>query len=292
MIFARGCTVPRVDCSPEPSGLGQPDVRKICNYIIARVVREDLAIDTPFSETRLLPSPTLAYSLWFQQHSTSSIESRAAGIRPFLRLHTLQATPSAHVPRFLAQISCFEPVATMRSRFPLLAGLLSLAAKAGRADPTWPAATDHMEAIVFQLQGFQGSLFNDIITPCDNEAAGPGRVTASEWLRVGFQYVLSILFCLGIHGRNTTGRLVQDTLSLLGLQGSAREPPPLSRGLLDPGLLKRNCYGTLTPRSVIWRPITASSAQTALMPRCNSSSPTAKTRDPATIPRSSSTPTT
>jgi hypothetical protein len=74
----------------------------------------------------------------------------------------------------------------MRTKAPVFAGLLSLAAQTGRADPTWPAATDHMEEIVYQLQGVQGSLFNDIITPCNNEAAGPGRVTASEWLRVGF----------------------------------------------------------------------------------------------------------
>jgi hypothetical protein len=78
----------------------------------------------------------------------------------------------------------------MKTRASVYAGLLSLAVQTGRADPTWPAATDHMEEIVFQLQGVQGSLFNDIITPCNNEAAGPGRVTASEWLRVGFQYVL------------------------------------------------------------------------------------------------------
>lgn len=75
----------------------------------------------------------------------------------------------------------------MRTKAPIFAGLLSLAAKAGRADPTWPAPTDQMEEIVYQLQGVGGSLFNDIITPCNNEAAGPGRVTASEWLRVGFQ---------------------------------------------------------------------------------------------------------
>ncbi|KAH6626212.1 heme peroxidase [Chaetomium sp. MPI-SDFR-AT-0129] len=77
----------------------------------------------------------------------------------------------------------------MRTRAaPVYAGLLSLAAQTGRvaADPTWPGATDHMEEIVYQLQGVEGSLFNDIITPCNNEAAGPGRVTASEWLRVGF----------------------------------------------------------------------------------------------------------
>lgn len=81
----------------------------------------------------------------------------------------------------------------MRTKAPVLAGLLSLAARPGRADLTWPAATDHMEEIVYQLQGFRGSLFNDVITPCNNEAFGPGRVTASEWLRVGFQYVS----CLG-----------------------------------------------------------------------------------------------
>ncbi|KAL2157628.1 hypothetical protein VTH06DRAFT_6007 [Thermothelomyces fergusii] len=74
----------------------------------------------------------------------------------------------------------------MRTQTALFTGLLSLAARTGRADPTWPAATDHMEEIVFQLQGFKGSLFNDIISPCNNEAAGPGRITASEWLRVGF----------------------------------------------------------------------------------------------------------
>jgi len=78
----------------------------------------------------------------------------------------------------------------MRTKTSALAGLFSLAAQTAWADPTWPAATDHMEEIVYQLQGFQGSLFNDIITPCNNEAAGPGRITASEWLRVGFQYVL------------------------------------------------------------------------------------------------------
>ncbi|KAK3501694.1 heme peroxidase [Neurospora crassa] len=76
----------------------------------------------------------------------------------------------------------------MRYAHPTLAGLLSLAARTG-ADPTWPAATDEMEEIVYQLQGFKGRVFNDVITPCNNEAAGPGRVTASEWLRVGFQYV-------------------------------------------------------------------------------------------------------
>lgn len=72
----------------------------------------------------------------------------------------------------------------MKPCAPVFAGLL-LAARA-RADPTWPAATDEMEEIVFQLQGHRGRLFSDAITPCNNQAAGPGRVTASEWLRVAF----------------------------------------------------------------------------------------------------------
>lgn len=80
-----------------------------------------------------------------------------------------------------------KTIPKMRTRIPILANLLSLAIGAARADPTWPAATDEMEEIIFQLQGFRGRLFNDIISPCGNEAAGPGRVTASEWLRAAFQ---------------------------------------------------------------------------------------------------------
>ncbi|KAK4162775.1 putative fungistatic metabolite [Cladorrhinum sp. PSN259] len=79
----------------------------------------------------------------------------------------------------------------MKTRAPIYAGLLSLAAKVGRADPTWPAPTDQMEEIVFQLQGVGGSLFSDIITPCNNAAAGPGRITAAEWLRTGFHDMAS-----------------------------------------------------------------------------------------------------
>ena len=75
----------------------------------------------------------------------------------------------------------------MRARIFILVAALSLAAGRAKADPTWPAATDEMEEIIFQLQGFRGRLFNDIIAPCNNEAAGPGRATAAEWLRAAFQ---------------------------------------------------------------------------------------------------------
>ncbi|KAK4467137.1 heme peroxidase [Cladorrhinum samala] len=79
----------------------------------------------------------------------------------------------------------------MKTKAPIYAGLVSLAAKVGIADPTWPSRIDQMEDIVFQLQGVGGSLFNDIITPCNNEAAGAGRITASEWLRTGFHDMAS-----------------------------------------------------------------------------------------------------
>ncbi|KAL1842674.1 hypothetical protein VTK73DRAFT_3070 [Phialemonium thermophilum] len=66
---------------------------------------------------------------------------------------------------------------------PFLAGLVALTV---RADPTWPASTDDLEEIMYQLQGTGARLFSDVISPCTNEASGPGRQNAAEWLRVGF----------------------------------------------------------------------------------------------------------
>lgn len=58
-----------------------------------------------------------------------------------------------------------------------------------RSDPTWPAATDEVEEIMYQLYGSRARLFADTITPCSKEAHGVGRKTASEWLRVAFHDV-------------------------------------------------------------------------------------------------------
>lgn len=68
---------------------------------------------------------------------------------------------------------------------PALLGLLALAASA-QADPTWPSSVDELEEIMFQLQSFRARKFADTVSPCDNEASGPGRQNAAEWLRVGF----------------------------------------------------------------------------------------------------------
>lgn len=68
--------------------------------------------------------------------------------------------------------------------------VLSLSLAAGvHSDPTWPAATDEIEEIMYQLYGSQARLFADTITPCSKEAHGVGRKTASEWLRVAFHDV-------------------------------------------------------------------------------------------------------
>ncbi|RDA86585.1 hypothetical protein CP532_5984 [Ophiocordyceps camponoti-leonardi (nom. inval.)] len=69
----------------------------------------------------------------------------------------------------------------MRSPLLLLAvGALAL------ADPTWPAETDELEEIMYQLFSFGARKFADTISPCSNEASGPGRQNAAEWLRTAF----------------------------------------------------------------------------------------------------------
>ncbi|RCI08684.1 hypothetical protein L249_4857 [Ophiocordyceps polyrhachis-furcata BCC 54312] len=69
----------------------------------------------------------------------------------------------------------------MRSSLLLLTvGALAL------ADPTWPAETDELEEIMYQLFSFGARKFADTISPCSNEASGPGRQNAAEWLRTAF----------------------------------------------------------------------------------------------------------
>lgn len=54
------------------------------------------------------------------------------------------------------------------------------------ADPTWPSPIDDLEEIMFQQRIFKSRNFADTISPCSNEASGPGRQVAAEWLRVAF----------------------------------------------------------------------------------------------------------
>ncbi|KAF4585582.1 WSC domain containing protein [Ophiocordyceps camponoti-floridani] len=63
--------------------------------------------------------------------------------------------------------------------------LLALAASS-IADPTWPSPTDELEEIMYQLFSFGARKFADTVSPCSNEASGPGRQNAAEWLRAAF----------------------------------------------------------------------------------------------------------
>lgn len=86
----------------------------------------------------------------------------------------------------------------MKSTAALL-GLLGLAGSA-RADPTWPNAIDEIEEIMTQLQSFRARKFADTVSPCSNEASGPGRQNAAEWLRVGFHDMSTANTFFGIGG--------------------------------------------------------------------------------------------
>lgn len=66
------------------------------------------------------------------------------------------------------------------------AAIAALALSAVLADPTWPSLIDDLEEIMFQQRIFKSRNFADTISPCSNEASGPGRQVAAEWLRVAF----------------------------------------------------------------------------------------------------------
>lgn len=74
----------------------------------------------------------------------------------------------------------------MRWSHSLLIGGLLLQSGIGRADPTWPSSTDELEEIMFQVQGYRSREFGGTVIPCTNEASGPGRAAAAEWVRTAF----------------------------------------------------------------------------------------------------------
>ncbi|RDL39745.1 uncharacterized protein BP5553_04085 [Venustampulla echinocandica] len=63
-----------------------------------------------------------------------------------------------------------------------IVGFLSV----GSAAPTWPAAIDELEDVMFLNTGYKSRGFSSHITPCSFSEFGPGRQTAAEWLRIGF----------------------------------------------------------------------------------------------------------
>ncbi|KAL8358328.1 hypothetical protein RB601_009639 [Gaeumannomyces tritici] len=84
-----------------------------------------------------------------------------------------------------------------------LAALMSLTATVG-ADPTWPHVNDNLEEIMFQTQGFRARLFTDNIRRCANEASGPGRKNAAEWLRTGFHDIATANRYFGTGGMDAS----------------------------------------------------------------------------------------
>lgn len=55
------------------------------------------------------------------------------------------------------------------------------------ADPTWPSpAIDELEEIMFQTDSVGSRKFADSVSPCSNQANGPGRFAAAEWVRTAF----------------------------------------------------------------------------------------------------------
>ncbi|RYP50690.1 hypothetical protein DL768_003834 [Monosporascus sp. mg162] len=54
------------------------------------------------------------------------------------------------------------------------------------ADPTWPSPIDELEEIMYQVRGYRSRQFGGTVMPCSNEASGPGRLAAAEWVRTAF----------------------------------------------------------------------------------------------------------
>lgn len=69
---------------------------------------------------------------------------------------------------------------------PTVLGLIAVFLGFGSAQPTWPAAIDELEDVMFLNTGYKNRGFAAHITPCSFSEFGAGRQTAAEWLRIGF----------------------------------------------------------------------------------------------------------
>lgn len=98
---------------------------------------------------------------------------------------------------------------------PAIAARLLLAGIAA-ADPTWPSPTDELEEIMYQLKAFRGRRFADTIDPCTNEASGPGRQNAAEWLRLGFHDMSTANVAAGRGGLDGSIQFMLDNGENLG----------------------------------------------------------------------------
>ncbi|KAI1647215.1 heme peroxidase [Daldinia loculata] len=76
-----------------------------------------------------------------------------------------------------------------------------------RADPIWPSPNDELEEIMYQVEGHRARDFGGTVIPCSNEASGPGRQNAAEWLRAAFHDMATTTYLSGIRAGGLDGSL-------------------------------------------------------------------------------------
>ncbi|KAI1468417.1 heme peroxidase [Daldinia caldariorum] len=81
------------------------------------------------------------------------------------------------------------------------------------ADPTWPSPNDELEEIMYQVKGYKATNFGGTVIPCSNEASGPGRQNAAEWLRAAFHDMATTTHLNGIRAGGLDGSLQYELTS-------------------------------------------------------------------------------
>ncbi|KAI8965723.1 heme peroxidase [Daldinia sp. FL1419] len=82
-----------------------------------------------------------------------------------------------------------------------------------RADPTWPSPNDELEEIMYQVQGYRARDFGGTVIPCSNEASGPGRQNAAEWLRAAFHDMATTTYLDSVRSGGLDGSLQYELTS-------------------------------------------------------------------------------
>jgi hypothetical protein len=72
------------------------------------------------------------------------------------------------------------------------------------AVPTWPAATDELEDLMFLNSGYKARDFSNAVTTCSFSAQGNGRIAAAEWIRTAFHDMATGSVFTGIGGMDAS----------------------------------------------------------------------------------------
>lgn len=95
----------------------------------------------------------------------------------------------------------------------VLWGTILLSSPLARSDPTWPSPNDELEEIMYQVTGYRSRNFGGTVIPCSNEASGPGRQNAAEWLRAAFHDMATTTFLGGVRAGGMDGSLQYELTS-------------------------------------------------------------------------------